>query len=118
MFALECEASTEVVHLFLDNKADASAADTVTHFCSQGGVKYCIGHFPCCATIAFTRRPQESYLTFMYFVVQNGKTVLMFAVTKDVRVETMQLLLDSGAATSINAKGEVTHLCFNLELCK
>jgi hypothetical protein len=42
----------------------------------------------------------------------------MFAVTKDVRVETMQLLLDSGAATNINAKGEVTHLCFNLELCK
>jgi hypothetical protein len=42
----------------------------------------------------------------------------MFAVTNDVRVETMQLLLDSGAATSINAKGEVTHLCFNLELCK
>jgi hypothetical protein len=37
--------------------------------------------------------------------VQNEKTVLMFAVTKDVRVETMQLLLDSGAATSINAKG-------------
>jgi hypothetical protein len=29
----------------------------------------------------------------------------MFAVTKDVRVETMQLLLDSGAATNINAKG-------------
>jgi hypothetical protein len=42
----------------------------------------------------------------------------MFAVTKDASVGTMQLLLDSGAAISINAKGEVTPLCFNLELCK
>jgi hypothetical protein len=49
--------------------------------------------------------------------MQYGETVLMSAVIKDVSVETMQLLLDSGAATSINAKeGEVTHLRFNLEL--
>jgi ankyrin repeat protein len=118
MFALECGASSEVVRLLLDNKADASTADWVTHFCSQACVKYRIGHFPCCATIAFTRRPQESYITFTNFVVQMRNTVLMFAVTKDVRVETMQLLLDSGAATSINAKDHVTHLCFNLELFK
>jgi hypothetical protein len=41
----------------------------------------------------------------------------MFAVTKDVSVETMQLLLDSGAATRINARAKVTDLRFNLELC-
>jgi hypothetical protein len=32
MFAAENGASTEVVHLFLDNKADVSAADKVRHF--------------------------------------------------------------------------------------
>jgi ankyrin repeat protein len=54
---------------------------------------------------------------FTYFVVQYGKTVLMIAAGNQASVETMQLLLDSGAATSINAKeGEVTHLRFNLEL--
>jgi hypothetical protein len=49
--------------------------------------------------------------------MQNGETVLMSAVIKDVSVETMQLLLDSGAATSINASDKVPPLRFNLELC-
>jgi hypothetical protein len=50
--------------------------------------------------------------------MQYGKTVLMSAVIKDVSVETMQLLLDSGAATSINASDAVPSLRFNLVLCK
>jgi hypothetical protein len=50
--------------------------------------------------------------------MQDGKTVLMSTAIKDVSVETMHLLLDSGAATSINAKGgAVTHLRFDLEFC-
>jgi hypothetical protein len=41
----------------------------------------------------------------------------MIAAGSQASVETMQLLLDSGTATSINDKeGEVTHLRFNLEL--
>jgi ankyrin repeat protein len=33
MFAVKRGASTEVVRLLLDNKADATAANRVTHFC-------------------------------------------------------------------------------------
>jgi hypothetical protein len=55
MFAAENGASTEVVRLLLDNKADATAANWVTPFCSQACVEYCIGHSSCCATIAFVR---------------------------------------------------------------
>jgi hypothetical protein len=51
--------------------------------------------------------------------MQYGKTVLMSAAIKDVRVESMQLLLDSGAATSINTKeGKVTQLRVSHILCK
>jgi hypothetical protein len=59
---------------------------------------------------------RKNHITFTYYVVQNGKTVLMIAAGNRASVETMQLLLDSGAATSINAKDNVTHLRFNLEL--
>jgi hypothetical protein len=37
---------------------------------------------------------------------------VMSSVTKDVRLATIQLLLDSGAATSINAKSAVASPAF------
>jgi ankyrin repeat protein len=48
--------------------------------------------------------------------VQGGRTVLMIAAGKGASTETMQLLLDSGAAPTINAKTMVTHLCFHLSV--
>jgi hypothetical protein len=38
-------------------------------------------------------------------------TVLMVAAEEGASIETMQLLLDSGAAASINDKGKVALLC-------
>jgi hypothetical protein len=63
----------------------------------------------------------ENHLIITPFVVQSGKTVLMlaaemlgFAAPGSARIETMQLLLKSGAAASINDKDEVAHLSSHL----
>jgi hypothetical protein len=54
------------------------------------------------------------YLTFTPFFVQTGLTVLMFAANGRAGIKTMQLLLDSGAAASINAQDKVALLCSHL----
>jgi ankyrin repeat protein len=59
---------------------------------------------------------QGGYLVFTFFVVQDEKTVLMIAAQDGASIETMQLLLDSGAVISINAQDKVVLLCFNIQL--
>jgi hypothetical protein len=50
------------------------------------------------------------------FVVQFGWTVLMTAAGAGVTKGTMQLLLDSGAAASINDKNVVAPMCSHLAM--
>jgi hypothetical protein len=54
----------------------------------------------------------KEFLTFTPFFVQEGRTVLMHAAGKKggASIEIMQLLLDSGAAASINDHARVAHL--------
>jgi hypothetical protein len=47
------------------------------------------------------------YSIFTSFVVQDGMTVLMIAANKGACMESMELLLDSGAAPTINNKDKV-----------
>jgi hypothetical protein len=56
----------------------------------------------------------QVYSIFTSFVVQAGWTVLMFAAGAGASIETIQLLLDSGASASINDTPRP--VCFHLEL--
>jgi hypothetical protein len=57
----------------------------------------------------------QEYSIFTSFVVQRGgRTVLMVAAGAGASIETMQLLLDSGGAASINNKDKVAPLCSHL----
>jgi hypothetical protein len=58
----------------------------------------------------------RGYRVFTFFVVQDEMTLLMFAAENGASMETIQLLLDSGAKASINYRDLVAHLRFNLEL--
>ena len=119
--AIQGKASPEVVKLLLENNADTTAIDKVLDFCIA------LAHF--CrliqsAVLAFILlyHISRSFLyykncaNFLYFFAQNGETVLMIGVRCNASTETMQLLLDSGAADNINAQHNVSHLCFDPEL--
>jgi hypothetical protein len=64
------------------------------------------------AAVSLSRLPVsfKSCLAFTPFVVQSGETVVMFAARQGASMETMQLLLDSGAKASINTKDGVENL--------
>jgi hypothetical protein len=60
------------------------------------------------------KRRDSASLAFTPFVAQTGRTVLMVAAQGGASMETMQLLLDSGAKASINDYDEVAHFHFNI----
>jgi ankyrin repeat protein len=113
-------ARMEIIQLLLDSGVEnrINDQDPVAHL--RFNLEWCQSTvLALCSVVILSSSPvcHECYLTFTPFLVQNGQTVLMMAAVARASKEIMELLLDSGAGRSINAKDRVSYVPFNLKWC-